>query len=195
MSAEIIPWRALVPVLDALAGLGVQHHVGGSVASSLMAVSRATQDIDLVADLEVAHVVPLVAALGPDYYADDAAILEAVRRRASFNLIHLPSMFKIDVFVARRDAFSRENMARAQALFVPDLGRELRVCSPEDIVLQKLDWYRRGGSVSERQLADALGILRMHGATLDLEYMRRWADVLGLRDAVEALLSDAGLGA
>lgn len=192
MTADDAPWPALLPVLEALDRLSVSHHVGGSVASSLLAVSRATQDVDLVADLQARDVGPLVEALSADYYIDRESVATAVKLRRSFNVVHLPSMFKVDIFVARRDAFSRGNLERATSVEVPELGRSIPVCSPEDLVLHKLNWYLTGGEVSERQWKDVLGILRLRGRDLDLVYLRDWAGTLGLAPLLVRAMREAG---
>jgi hypothetical protein len=91
-------------------------------------------------------------------------------------------MYKVDVFIARADALSREEMTRRQMLTVEAEGEvfSLGFCTPEDTILQKLDWYRAGGEVSERQWQDLLGVLRIQRDTLDHTYLDRWAEELGL---------------
>lgn len=144
---------ALDPVLDALRALHVRCHVGGSVASSAQGVARATLDVDIVADLLLPHVRPLVDALRDACYIDEEAVRDAVRRRASFNVIHLATMLEIDVFVRKDTPYDRQAFER----MVPDtlgdgpLARELFLSSPEDTILNKLDGYRLGEGVSERQ--------------------------------------------
>jgi hypothetical protein len=54
--------------------------------------------------------------------------------------------------------------------------------SPEDTILRKLDWYRRGGEVSERQWQDVLSILAAMCGQLDEPYLDRWAGELGVAD-------------
>jgi len=61
------------------------------------------------------------------------------------------------------------------------------VTSPEDQVLRKLEWYRRGDAVSDRQWRDVVGILGNRAGDLDLEYMTNTAEEIGLDD----LLTDA----
>ncbi len=95
---------ALEPVVEAFDRLGVGYFIGGSVASSAHGLPRATLDVDMIADLEPSHVRLLVEALEKDYYIDANMILDAIRRLASFNLIHLSTMLKIDIFVLKRGA-------------------------------------------------------------------------------------------
>lgn len=86
---------AVRPVAEALEALGVPFHLTGSVASSAHGVARASLDADIVADLQAEHVQPLVDRLGSAYYIPVDRLHDAVRRRASCNLIHLDTAFKI----------------------------------------------------------------------------------------------------
>ena len=65
--------------------------------------------------------------------------------------------------------------------------------SAEDTVLAKLQWYRDGGGVSDRQWNDVLGVLKVQGTTLDRAYLEDWARELGLADLLRRALEDAGL--
>ena len=73
-----------------------------------------------------------------------AALARAVRTRSSANLIHQTSQIKVDLFVAGGTPLDIQQIARRVAVDVGD-GRILHVHPPEDILLQKLRWYRRGG--------------------------------------------------
>lgn len=184
-------WAALVPVVEVLEGLGVSYHLGGSVASSFTGISRATQDADLVADLQPHHTTPLAATLQQKgYYADAERIEQGILTRRSFNVIHLPTMYKVDVFVSKDTPFARENMARRVEVEIPSLGRSLCISSPEDIILHKLLWYAEGGGVSDRQWYDLQGVLRLQGHSIDLAYLRFWAKALGILDLLEKALAE-----
>lgn len=193
MAANPELWDALLPMVDVLEVLDVTYCIGGSVASSFAGVARATLDVDLVADLHPGHAEPLAEALTPTYYVDVDMIRDAIERRRTFNVIHLATMFKIDVFVMEATAFAHANMARRVALDVPELGRRLYFTSPEDIVLHKLLWYAMGGGVSDRQWYDLQGVLRLQADRLDVVHMRRWADSLGILDLLQRALDEAGL--
>jgi hypothetical protein len=183
---------ALAPVLRLLTDLGVRHFVGGSVASSAHGIARASIDGDLVAELGAAHVAPIVNALSDTYYLSEARVRDAVARKASFNLIHLDTMLKVDVFVSRDRPFDRRAFERSQPR---SMGGDamLPVCSGEDIVLAKLEWYRRGGEVSERQWTDVIGVLHGSASGLDLTYLRAGAAELGVQDLLARALEEAGL--
>ncbi len=186
-------WSALLPVVDLFESLHIPYYVGGSVASSYSGVARATQDADVVASLRTANVPPLIAKLQDRYYFSRERIVTAVRDKKSFNLIHLETSFKIDVFVSTGDSFSAETMARRVSIEIAEVQRRLDFCSPEDIVLHKLLWYEEGNRISDRQWYDLQGVLRLQGKNLDLVYLRRLANQLDLKDLVEEALGEAGL--
>lgn len=174
-------------VTGVLDDLGVVHTIGGSIASSLAGEPRSTIDIDIVAALEERHVAPVVSRLEAEFYVDAAALARAVRERRSTNLIHQASQVKIDVFVAGGTPLDSAQLARRQEV---DLGgRRLFVHPPEDILLQKLRWFRLGGEVSDRQWRDIVGVVRVQGARLDREYLRAQAPAIAVTDLLERALS------
>ncbi len=178
----------LAAVLDEL---GVEYLVGGSVASSVHGLPRATNDVDMVARLAGRHVDAFVSALRAEFYVDADMIHDAIRRRASFNVVHLETMLKVDVFVFDGSPQSQAELARKQAIEVVPGEPPLWFASPEDIVLQKLEWYRKGNEVSERQWTDALGVIRVSGPRLDRGYLEHWALELGLSPLLERALAAA----
>ena len=183
---------ALSPFVDLLDRLGVVWYVGGSVASTVHGQFRATNDIDVVVELRAEHAHEIQSALGADHYVDEESIVDACRRRSSFNLVHFGTGLKIDVFVvpdSEYAAVARERRVRAP---VGDerSARPIWIASAEDTVLAKLDWFRRGGEVSERQWRDVQGVLRLSSDALDLAYLHRWALVLGVADLLTRALAE-----
>jgi len=185
---------AVARVVAAFETLGVDYLVGGSVASSIFGEPRQTVDADLVARLLGRHAEPLVARLSGEFYADLPTIVAAVRDQGSFNLIHLETMTKVDVFVRWRDAFGQSQFARRQKKSVGQTSPlELFFASAEDTVLAKLDWYRKGGGVSDRQWRDLLGVLKVQAGSLDRDYLDLWAGKLDVTDLLQRALDEAGL--
>jgi len=182
---------AVAPVASALEALTVDYYLAGSVISSLFGVARATADVDLVAALRREHARPLVHALGDSYYADEDMALDAISRRSMFNVIHLGTMLKVDVYIAGT-AFDRSALSRRQrdTIVADSPAKEFAIASAEDVVLHKLRWFRDGGELSDRQWGDILGVLRVQRA-LDLAFMRTWATDLEISDLLERALAEA----
>lgn len=181
LSEPVVAAHALTTALE---GLGVRYVVGGSLASSIYGEPRATNDVDIVADLREEHVEPFAKVLGDDFYVDVDMIRDAIARRASFNVIHQPSIFKLDVFVPRFDAWTRSELSRGKRIELPSPAGPVTMCfaSAEDAVLHKLVWYRLGDEISDRQWRDVLGVLRVQGAALDNRYLDEWAEPLAVAD-------------
>lgn len=186
------PLAVTLSVVQVLEDLNVAYFIGGSLASAMHGVVRTTMDVDLVAALEPEHVAPLVARLGEAFYADEAMIRDAVSRHSSFNLIHLDSMFKVDVFVHTGRPFEHAQFERRTLHSLSqDPPRAAYVTTAEDIILAKLEWYRQGGEISERQWRDVSNVVKVQGEALDLAYLRRWAAQLKVADLLERVLEES----
>jgi len=175
-------------VTAALEGLSIPYAIGGSVASSVRGVMRATYDIDIVAQLDAGIASALAAALGSDWYADTEQIRSALVAGRPFNLIYIPTAHKIDVFPATTPFHMSEIQRATAAGFGP--GVSAPVASPEDCLLAKLCWYRDGGEVSERQWLDISGIVATNPA-LDRRYLQDWAPQLGVTHLLGKALAAA----
>ncbi len=185
------PIAVTLLVIDALEKLGVRYLIGGSLASALYGVPRATMDADVVADLQLEHAESLARALTPSFYADAKMIRDAIRQQRGFNVIHLETAFKVDVFVRKKRAFDESQFARRVNLVVAtEPERTAFVASAEDTILAKLEWYRMGGETSEHQWRDVLGMVKVQGERLEMEYLRQGAVQLGVADLLEKILRE-----
>jgi len=178
--------RITLLVTQTLERLGIAYAVGGSLASSLHGVMRSTLDVDIVADMRLEHIQPLVTALSNEFYADDEMMKDAIEHQSSFNLIHYETAFKVDIFILKSRAFDQMQLERRRVSIIAANPEEsVYVTSPEDIVLAKLEWYRMGGEVSDRQWRDILGVLKIRAGELDLDYLRKWGGELHVSDLLE----------
>jgi hypothetical protein len=184
------PFEIASEVTEFLEQEGVEYFLGGSLASTLYGEPRFTQDVDIVVRLRPAHVSQIVQQFQGGYYLSSTALEDAIRLKQSANLIHLKTNFKIDLIVSRERPFEMSRFQRRVRRTVA--GRQFWFCSPEDIVLVKLEWYRDSGEALDRQLRDIQTVLMVQEG-LDLGYLRSWADKLDVRELLEASLSDARL--
>jgi hypothetical protein len=158
------PLRVTLAAAKALERMGVPYFVGGSLASSVHGVARATLDADIIAKLEPEHAGRFAKELGPEFYADVDAITDVEMKRRQSHVI---------------DESTGERMTFATA---------------EDTLLAKLLWYRQGNEVSDRQWRDALGILRVAGQGLDGSYLSLWAGELNVADLLDRAFREVGRG-
>ena len=186
MPADPLPTalRVALTVGKALDQVGAGYFLGGSLASSIQGEPRATNDIDIVVALHEAKVHAFAQALGPDFDVDEQSLQEAARALGSWNIFHLPTAIKVDLFILRDSEFDLSEFSRRQQVqLLP--GESLTVKSAEDTVVRKLLWFRQGGEVSSNQWRDVVQVLRVAGSALDLAYARRWAERLGVADLLE----------
>jgi hypothetical protein len=173
--------------------LNIRYFVGGSLASSLHGVPRATQDVDIIADIKNEHIPQLVKAFVTEFYIDAEMIRDAIQQQTSFNIIHLATMFKVDIFILKSDEISLEEMARRKQYQISDSPRQmLFLASAEDIVIHKLYWFQLGGGVSERQWNDVLGVIRVQHDKLDNSYLEHAAHQRGVTALLQKAITEVG---
>ncbi len=186
------PVEVTLKVAGALEALGVPYLIGGSLASSIYGTYRATADSDLVADLKLESIDRLAEALRGEFYLDVDSMRDAIDHRSSFSLIHLKTMFKVDIFIPKQRPYSRIQLERRVKRPIATEPEQLAyVATAEDSLLTKLEWYRLGHEVSDQQWRDILGITKTQGDRLDLAYLRQWAAALNLADLLEKALAES----
>jgi hypothetical protein len=171
---------ALARVIGLLNAHGIPFMLTGSVAASFHGRPRATHDADLVIDPTPTQLTAFVESLAAArFYVDPDSAREALTRRGQFNAIETQQASKIDLIIRRERPFSREEFARRMTVDLA-FAKAVPIVTPEDAILSKLEWARLSGE-SERQLADAAGVLAVHPG-LDRQYVERWALDLGISD-------------
>lgn len=179
-------------VVDVFERLRIPYLIGGSMASALYGVARSTLDADIVADIRQEQVEAMIIALGDVFFADDDMIRDAIWHHSSFNLIHLQSMFKVDIFIRKERPFDQAQLERrVEQVLTTNPEKKAFMATAEDTILAKLEWYRLGGEVSDRQWRDILGVLKVQAGRLDLEYLNNWAAVLSVAGLLQRALEES----
>lgn len=184
---------ALKPLTQTFNKLSIPYYIGGSLASSIYGMPRTTLDVDIAAEIDPNKIQDLKNNLEEEYYIDENMIKSAINNSSSFNLIHLETSIKIDVFVYKNSAYQQNAIKRRKedTLFEDDKNSKFCFASPEDIILNKLIWYKMGNKTSERQWLDVTGVIKIQGDSLDKMYLKKWAIKLELTEMLKKAFIDS----
>jgi len=186
---------AIIPIIELFEKLDIPYFLTGSTASSTYGLARTTMDIDIVTDLSPYQVVDLVKSLSSNYYLNENMIFNAIQRRSSFNLIHLETSLKVDIFISKERDYDREvfDRRKKEKLDEADSEKVFYLASPEDIILNKLEWFKKGGYASEKQWGDIIGVMKVQRESIDIDYLKKWAVNLDVFDLLQKAFLEAGI--
>jgi predicted Zn-dependent protease len=156
---------------------------------------RYTQDLDLVIKMKLEQKKSFIEQINQEFYFSEIAIDEAITGKTlSFNLIHLETIEKADIFISREDDFAQSKMNR-RLLFITDnsTGQGIYLCSPEDTILQKLVWYKMTKGEPQKQWRNLLGVLKLQQENLDFNYLQNWGNNLGLISLLNLAFQQSGI--
>ncbi len=187
------PLEIVEKVTSILDSLEIPYFIGGSLASSLQGIPRSSQDIDFIADIVDRNIPDLIEAFKNEFYIDENMIKEAIDHKSSFNIIHLKTIYKVDIFIPDQKQF-QEEMSRRKHYILPDQkNKEIYIASAEDIIIQKLRWFRLGGEISDKQWKDVLGVIRVQSNKLDRKYLKSQSEKFDLTALLEKAFKESKL--
>lgn len=179
------PYELLEKLVDVFERLGISYLVTGSIAAMAYGEPRLTNDIDVVADLQITNIPDLLAAFPPsEFYLSEDAMAEALKDQGQFNIIHPASGLKIDVIVRKETAFNRSRFSRGRTIKFSE-NADAIFAAPEDVILKKLEFYKEGGS--EKHLRDIAGMMKISSEDIDEGYIAEWAKRLNLKTIWDAV--------
>ncbi len=172
---------------------GLRHALGGGLASTIYGEMRLTLDADFAVALPPLAVDRFVRTASSAFHLDADEAREAARDMRMFSMTHKMDLLKIDVHVVPDTGHHKAEFDRARWIQIGNgPGDEVLVATAEDVLLQKLMWFRKGGEESQRQWRDVCGILKARSRNLDLGYLRGWAEQQGTRDLFERAWMETG---
>jgi hypothetical protein len=149
----------------------------GSFASSVYGIHRGSPNINFIIAADETGIRRLLDRLPQlDFYSDLGHALDACRDGSMFCVIDHVTGLKIDFIFLKNREFSQEEFGRRNKGV--SVGHLALIATPEDVVIEKLEWEKLGKS--SRQIQDAAGILKVRGAELDFSYIQKWVQELGL---------------
>lgn len=139
-----------IRVVKALDEIGAPYMIVGAFGGTIFGISRATQDIDIIVDLDKKNCEALSKKFPlPRYYADPEMIKNSIDMGIMFNIIDSSEGYKADLVPLKREpeyqlAFDR----RIREIFTGqnEESFEAWVAQPTDIIIGKLQAWDEGRS-------------------------------------------------
>ena len=182
--------EVVLAVIRAIEAHDIPYMVVGSFAVNFWGEPRTTHDADVVAAMPVEAASGFAAALRGEFYADDEFMRQSIYRQSMFNVIHLNTGFKVDVWLLSDDAYRQTAFQRRQRVqLFEGSDAEVFIASAEDTILSKLLWYRE--SESKRDFNDVVGVYLTQLPTLDHDFLDAWAERLDITDLFEQVKDEA----
>ena len=178
--------------VTALRDAEINYLVTGSMASMYYGEARMTRDMDILVWLTSGDDrLPFLLKRfsQPEFYLSPDAAAQAISVGGQFNVLHVPSSFKIDFMVAQNSLYDRTRLNRPHIGDLPG-ARDVQIAAPEDVMLKKMQHYKQGGS--EKHLRDITGIMKISGELVDIAYVEHWADELDVREVWDAICRRLG---
>ena len=163
----------------------VPYMITGALASGYYGLPRFTADLDLVAKIEkseVGHFVRCARKTG--FEIDEREALTGIEIGNRI-IMRTPEAYRIDLWLPRSE---HDEIALSRRRRVRIFNESAYICSPEDLILQKL----RAGR--EQDESDAVGVLIRQAGKLDEKYLASWASGLGIERALERAVRRAKSG-
>jgi len=177
--------------IEVLEKFDIRYAIGGSIASSFYGKARFTVDADINVEPFESSADKLHSTLKSNFCISKDAMNHALKTGKSFNIIHMETSFKIDVFIQKQTPFEKQLFAHSKSLRLSDsMEKIFFVLSPEDIILIKLGWFAKTGQNSQKQWGDILGVLSVQSGRLDYDYLNKWSAELGLNDLLKKALAE-----
>lgn len=175
----------LVWIVRCFEKLKIPYLITGAIASIAYGEPRFTNDIDIVADINLGQANALRSFFPEDqFYMEVDAVRNAIESRHQFNIIHPSSGLKADVIISKKDDFDKSRFKRIKRLNVSE-KESANFAAPEDVIIKKLEYFEKGGS--EKHLRDIASMLKISADMIDRTYISSWANKLGLIKIWEAI--------
>jgi hypothetical protein len=160
---------------------GIRYVIGGSVAAIFYGEPRFTNDVDMVVFLNEADIRRLAEIFPPsDFYLPPPEVIAAEvarEQRGHFNIIHMKTTFKADIYPTGRDEFN--SWAFRNKCQIKLEGETLMLAPLEYVIVRKLEYFREGGS--EKHLRDIRGILNVSRTRINQEDLNFWIQRLSVQ--------------
>lgn len=153
----------------------IPYMVTGALSVIFYGRPRASHDIDFVIEAKKENIKNITRALlqlSDEFLIDIQDVENAIKENLhSFNILHLPTMLKLDFWLLKDDPFDKSRFNRRKTMRI--FGQPMTFASPEDTILIKLLWYKE--SNIEKHLIDAAFVYQIQRKKIDEVYLKKWA--------------------
>ena len=174
----------LVDCLRRLEGSGLPSMFVGPMTGNDWGVPRSTHDIDFDIEYELEDVEQIHHAFGEDFLVQEISVRSGLKPPHQFNALDNRSALKVDFIRVPDDAYERKRFSRRRRVEL--FGQTASIATAEDVLLHKLRWHTI--SPTERQLNDASGIFAVSRSDMDVDYMKRWVERIGVTALLEPIM-------
>lgn len=176
--------KVICKVIDILEENNIQYMLTGGIVVNYYGRPRFTHDVDLIIQIHIEDAEKIVTLFEKEFYISKDGVIEAIKCKGMFNLIHFETIFKVDCFILKDEEHSMTSFPRRQKELI--FGREIYIASCEDIILTKLYWYKKSGI--QKHYEDVVGIFEIQQNKIDLDYVKKWAEKLSFLEIIEEIL-------
>lgn len=155
----------------------IPYMITGAWSAIFYGRPRASHDIDFVVELhkeDIDKAIKTFEKLSDSFLVE--GVSEAVKHKSMFQILHLPTMLKLDFWILTDEEFDKSRFKRRKKVKI--LDQDMEMTTPEDTILQKLIWYRMGEI--EKHLIDAAFVYQIQKKNLDKKYLQFWIKKLKL---------------
>lgn len=170
--------------------LNIPYYITGGVAAIAYGEVRTTRDVDIVIFIQPQAITELATELeNMGFYVPGVEDIIEGRMRI-LQVTDIETISRADLILASDNELEKNQLERRQQYEIPG-GIRVNLASPEDIILNKLQW--RSQTQSDKQWRDILGILKVQGEALDFDYLNNWSNRLGFTQELHEARKSAGL--
>lgn len=167
----------------------IQYMITGSLSVIFYGRPRASHDIDFIVEAkkkDIPRIKNAFLTLPQNEFIVDASMIEdAIIHKFQFNILHLPTMLKLDFWLLTESEFDKTRFKRRKTIHV--FSQKMTFASAEDTILIKLLWYN--DSKIEKHLIDAAFVYQIQEKKLDKKYLQTWAKKQNLENLLHQLAS------
>jgi len=151
--------------------------VTGSVALNTYALPRSTFDIDIVIEMPFQKIEDFLQLFSGNFYINEQTAKAELYHKGigMFNVIDHSSGYKVDFIIKQHTPYELVKFHNRKTIIFEQVP--VSICSPEDLVISKLQWIQE--LQSERQMNDIKSLLLY--PDLNRAYIVHWIQELQLQ--------------